>query len=344
MKKIVYLCCAMAVMPAYGFWPFFKYDRAIAAAQKGDLVQAQNMLRQEIVHYPDDARMLYDAGVIAAQQKEYAQASAYFHQAAQQKAVPDALKVQSLFNAGNMAVELNDLQQAIDLYEQALRIDERNEQVKHNLEIVKKMLEQQQQEQQQNQQQEKQDDKQQENQNQENKNKEDKKQNGGDQKQQDKQPGSDQQDESEQDQSGSDQSGEKDEGDEQSSSEDQQQKSDTSQQQKEKPASSESKQEKLEPKEQQGQQSAGKESGEKSEQKKEGQGSGSDKKDGQGSQESQAGAAGQQGLELEKPLDIDQELLDILQAQEKQDAALNKQLMKLRVQGSEIEQSGKHNW
>lgn len=143
--KIAYLVLLVSVGPIHGF---FGYDRAIHASQKGDWEKAHQLLTDLVTHSPDNPQVLYDAGVAAFRLKQFAQAHAYFSRVAMHAAAPQGLKEQALFNLGNTLVEQKKLREAIDAYEKALMINPDNERTKHNLEVVKKMLEEQQQQEQ----------------------------------------------------------------------------------------------------------------------------------------------------------------------------------------------------
>lgn len=151
MKRItLLLCCSTALQASIS--TEWVYSRAVRALQNGQPKNAQQELSSLLIDNPDRADLLYDAGVAAHQLQEYEKANAYFSDAAE-KASDEQLKKQALFNSGNSKVALKDLQGALDAYEQALKIDPNDETVKHNRDVVKQMLEQQQQqEQQQNQQ------------------------------------------------------------------------------------------------------------------------------------------------------------------------------------------------
>src|SRR5207244_11818485 len=62
----------------------FSYDSAMYAAQKGDIQSADEKMRKVVVNAPDRADVLYDAGVLAHELKNFNQAIAYFTRAADQ--------------------------------------------------------------------------------------------------------------------------------------------------------------------------------------------------------------------------------------------------------------------
>jgi hypothetical protein len=121
----------------------FSYDSAIYTAQKGDIKSADEQMRSIVVHSPDDADVLYDAGVLASQLKNFNQAAAYFSRAAQCAHKDKDLCFRSHFNAGNALVDTKDLKSALAHYDAALTIDPENEYARHNRDKVKEMLQEQ---------------------------------------------------------------------------------------------------------------------------------------------------------------------------------------------------------
>ena len=106
----------------------------------GDALRCLNDLR---VENPDDPELLYDSGVVAYRMKEFEKANVYFEQAVQCETSDCDVKKQAYFNLGNTCVALKKLADAIKPYELALEIDPDDERAKHNLELVKQLLEQQ---------------------------------------------------------------------------------------------------------------------------------------------------------------------------------------------------------
>ena len=121
----------------------FEYDRAIAQAQKGNWQKSRELLTHVVVDTPHNPQALYDLGISSYKTNQFDTALSYFNQAAS-KASLSNLKEQAYFNAGNAHVELKQLQEAIDAYDKVLAINPANERAKHNKELVKKMLEEQQ--------------------------------------------------------------------------------------------------------------------------------------------------------------------------------------------------------
>ena len=118
----------------------WNYSKASDAIAKGDYVHAQDLMRTLLVDEPTRPDLLYDLGVTSFKNKEYEQAGAYFNSAAAAEACPPQLAEQALFNLGNSCVELKQLNDAIIHYQKVLELNEKNEYARHNLEVVKKML------------------------------------------------------------------------------------------------------------------------------------------------------------------------------------------------------------
>lgn len=137
----------------------FERDFASLAAGKGDWKKAGDILAHLTIDNPGKSDLLYDAGVASFNTKEFQKARAYFNNVVECDDVTHELKERTHFNLGNTCVELKELEDAVKQYESVLELNPENEKAKHNLEIVKKMLEQQKkQDQNQKQQQEKQND------------------------------------------------------------------------------------------------------------------------------------------------------------------------------------------
>src|SRR5690349_9477432 len=143
-KVFFFIVCFMTFL----MYPL-SYDFAIRKAQQGDIKSADEQMRKIMVNCPDDADVLYDAGVVAHQLNNYNQATAYFARAAQ-CASDKGLQFRCNFNAGNASVDSKDLKMALEYYDKALAIESNNEYARHNRDRVVQML--QEQENQQNQQ------------------------------------------------------------------------------------------------------------------------------------------------------------------------------------------------
>jgi Ca-activated chloride channel family protein len=126
------------------------YGRAITSAQKEDWKSAHDQLNNLVIDAPNRPDLLYDSGVASYKTDNFEEAYAYFDQAAQNSQKDKLLQEKAYFNLGNVAVQLEKLEDAIAHYEKTLELNPDNQYAKHNLETVKKMLEQQQQQDQKN--------------------------------------------------------------------------------------------------------------------------------------------------------------------------------------------------
>src|SRR3990167_5374701 len=143
-RVCVYIFCLLSVLmvaPPLHASAWFGYDRAISAAQRGDWEMAKQSLKDVLINSPDRPDLLYDAGVASYKTKDFSQAAAYFNRVTELDAASTVLKEQAHFNQGNVSVELKKLEDAVKQYEKVLSINPGNEHAKHNLDIVKKMLE-----------------------------------------------------------------------------------------------------------------------------------------------------------------------------------------------------------
>lgn len=120
------------------------YSRACLQAQRGDWQATQESMNTLMVDFPDQPDVIYDNGVAAYRLKDYEKAQTYFQEAAKKPTASLGLRKCAHFNLGNTAVALKKFDDAIKQYEEVLRIDPNDEYAKHNLEQVKKLLEQEQ--------------------------------------------------------------------------------------------------------------------------------------------------------------------------------------------------------
>jgi Ca-activated chloride channel family protein len=197
--NVLFVC---VYVPLYGI---FEHDRAAYAAQKQNWQEASTLMVRAVGAQYQDASTLYDAGVASFKAGQYEHAQAYFANVAQQTAADQhkVLQEQALYNLGNTYVKLEKLEQAVTSYEQALAIDPGDRRAQHNLDVVRRMLEQKKQQEQDNKD-KKNDEKNDDKKNQRNqKNKQEKNNDGAQSEQQRDQQGNDQQDQDGKDQQGS---------------------------------------------------------------------------------------------------------------------------------------------
>lgn len=145
MKLQYKILCIISSFFVFVAHAVFDYDRAVSAAQTGDFEKADTLLSSLMIDHPERPDLLYDAGVVACKKKDFKRARACFEHACLSSSCPLSLQEQAHFNCGNACVEQKELKQAIQEYEKVLHINPKNDRARHNLEVVKKMLEQQQQ-------------------------------------------------------------------------------------------------------------------------------------------------------------------------------------------------------
>jgi Ca-activated chloride channel family protein len=148
MKRLVVSLFLSLFLPVQASW--FGYDRGIAAAHDGNSERAVKLLTDELTSYPENPELLYDSGVLASRQKSYEQAEAFFSKTIVFTASDSQLHRQALFNLGNACVGATKLHEALNAYNQLLELDPQHKKARHNRDVVKKMLEQQEQDQEQN--------------------------------------------------------------------------------------------------------------------------------------------------------------------------------------------------
>ena len=341
---------------------WFKQDRAAYAAQQESWDSAKSLLKELVRDNPDDPSLVYDAGVSSYKLGEIAQARGYFQQAAASPKADPNLKEQSLFNLGNTYMNDEEYKQAIEAYEQALKINPDNERTKHNKKIAEEK-------QRQKEQQQKQDEKKndQDKKDDQDKKNPDRPEPDEGNKDQDQNQDQDKQDQNQQDQN----KDQKDKGSQDKGDQDKQQKQDEGkdQQGNESPDEKEGKQDKQkggnqgqdkkqkkeqkksdagdqdqgdQEKKQKEESDSGKSEKQKDKQEKKQQGSQEGKSDKKG-QGAQAAGAEKEG---EDPAfkNMKPQLARMLQAQESSDAQLQKQLIKAQVGNQMGARDGENCW
>ena len=177
--KLAHIFC-IALLSSSGLTHSFSYDSAVYAAQKGKWEDAQALLNSIMVNHPDDAPVLYDAGVAEYNLGNAHQAAACFVRAAECAHDNKDLRFRSYFNAGNAYVDDKNLKVALEQYDKALAIEPDNEPARHNRDRVAQMLQEQDKQDKKNNDQKDDQEKDDKNENQDNKDKQQKDQNGGD--------------------------------------------------------------------------------------------------------------------------------------------------------------------
>lgn len=117
--------------------------RAYRAYSSQDMEQARREYEQLLMEDPENPELNFDMGNVWYRMGEFEKSHNYFERIIQLSDVSDQLRLKALFNDGNSFVQRKAWDEAIAAYERALEIDADNEHVVHNLELAKKMREQQ---------------------------------------------------------------------------------------------------------------------------------------------------------------------------------------------------------
>lgn len=315
-------------------YSIFDYDRAVYAGQCEQWDCAQARLRSILIDKPNDPSVLYDLGVASYKTNDYDHAQIYFEEAAHDDTSSNELKERAYYNAGNTFFQQKKWDDSIRNYEQALFLNPDNERTKHNLEIAKNTRKKQQKE-----------DKKKEN----NKDKKDDKKKNDQQKKDDKkddQQGQQKDDQQKDDQGKDDEDkgdqgkndGEKKPGDKKKDQqkdqkkrgEDEQDQNDIGKNDSKKPSDKDEKKDDSESQKKQGED-------EKKEQQSEQKGDQKQKQTDQ--QKGQAADLNNESFNKVEPW-----LADILKERERNDASLNKQMIKSMVEKQLVGKNGQNCW
>ena len=112
---------------------------AFASERYGDAREAYDRALKTM---PDRPELDYNSGNTLYREQRFAEAGTRYDDA-----FPDAERLlarDTAFNSGNAQLEAGNLEEAIELYKQALRIDPSDEDAKHNLELALEEIEEQQ--------------------------------------------------------------------------------------------------------------------------------------------------------------------------------------------------------
>lgn len=105
--------------------------------------QAGDIYTKMLQDNPYDAAVNYNMGLVLYAQKQYETALHYFSRAAEHAQGNALLQEQALFNQGDTYVHSKKLCEALGSFSKVLELNPKNQQARHNLEYVKKLLEQQ---------------------------------------------------------------------------------------------------------------------------------------------------------------------------------------------------------
>ena len=142
MKKLLFIfvllsfnCCSLDTYETYQNY------QAQQALNNGKYGQAKEIIDELLVDYPDDPQLNFNAGIIALQNNDPKNAVRSLTHATKNS----ELQENAYVNLGTAYVRDNQLQEALESYEQALKINPKNLQAEQNAKKIKEYLEQQQQ-------------------------------------------------------------------------------------------------------------------------------------------------------------------------------------------------------
>src|SRR3990167_108325 len=118
----------------------YKFAKAYNA---GDYKKAQSVLERSLIDAPFEKDNLYNLANTFYMQKDFQQAANYYEKLNEQD-LNEKEKEESIFNLGNSNAQLKKYKEALENYENVLKINPENERARKNYEIIKKMLEEQQ--------------------------------------------------------------------------------------------------------------------------------------------------------------------------------------------------------
>lgn len=148
---------------SFNIFNFWKKQNAVKAYQVQDYDDALEIFHNLMDQDPYNPEYNYNVGDILYKQKKYQDAQSAFLRAAE-KAIPSSkLQEQALFNAANSAYQLEAWLQAVQDYQQVLKINEKNQEAQHNLQLALYKLQEQKMQDEEEKQQNQQQDQQQEN-------------------------------------------------------------------------------------------------------------------------------------------------------------------------------------
>jgi tetratricopeptide (TPR) repeat protein len=106
-----------------------------AALQRHDMSTAERLYREAIERRPASGAAYLGLGAAAYRQNRYADAAQEFQRASQRlQSVPDRLR--ATYNLGNALFALGRLDDALEAYQMALRLDASDEDARYNLALV----------------------------------------------------------------------------------------------------------------------------------------------------------------------------------------------------------------
>lgn len=138
---LLYASCIVLCPPAQGaekiIIPYVVQlnNQACYLIEEKSLVRAQQKLMDALAHSPRQPELYLNLGLIFESQKE-GESALKSYLAAANLTADDGQKFAALFNAAVVASHSNDIDKALDLYQQALNIDPQSMEIKTNIELL----------------------------------------------------------------------------------------------------------------------------------------------------------------------------------------------------------------
>jgi len=140
---IIILACHSNVILSSFIKTRWLQSRASHAYDLQQYAQAGDIYTKMLQDDPYDAAVNYNMGLVLYAQKQYETALHYFSRAVEHAQGNALLQEQALFNQGDAYVHSKKLYEAMGSFSKVLELNPKNQQARHNLEYVKKLLEQQ---------------------------------------------------------------------------------------------------------------------------------------------------------------------------------------------------------
>jgi len=120
--------------------------QAVQAYEKSDYHKAGQVFQKVLSQNPGELKNLANMGNILYREGKFLEAVNYFEQALKARNLLEEQKKELLFNLGSSYAQQEKWQEALNAYENLIKLDPDNLRVTKNIEIIKKLLEKQQQE------------------------------------------------------------------------------------------------------------------------------------------------------------------------------------------------------
>lgn len=118
--------------------------QAVKSYQKQDFEQASKKFEKLLLKQPSDLQRQVNMGCSLYQEGRFAESVNYFKQVlAHQELLDESKQVELWFNLGSAYAQQEIWQDALQAFEAVLQLDSKNERARKNIEIIKKLLDQQ---------------------------------------------------------------------------------------------------------------------------------------------------------------------------------------------------------